>query len=86
MTPANVLLAIRNKQIMGELTPTQGTKLMIAYQAIVNRHAAYMTYDNHARALASEALAGAGVPSRDWDLDALAQNILETLGLVAECA
>lgn len=81
MTSAAVLLAIRHKQITGELTGDEGIKLLIAWNAIQNRQAVQMAYENHLRDTAYHALKAIGQTSAHYDLDSVAADILAALDL-----
>lgn len=81
MNSAALLLAIRHKQVTGELTGDQGIKLLIAWNAIQNRLAVQMAYENHLRSFAQAALASVGHASAHYDLDSVAADILTVLDL-----
>jgi hypothetical protein len=81
MTSAAVLLAIRHKQVTGELTGDEGIKLLIAWNAIQNRHAIQRAYEDHLRSFAQAALSGVGQSSAHYDLDSVAADILAALDL-----
>jgi tRNA U34 5-methylaminomethyl-2-thiouridine-forming methyltransferase MnmC len=66
---------------MGDIAPGTGLQLLIAWNAIQNRHAAQAHYEAHLRTIAYDALSTIQHQSEQWDLDAIADEILVSLGL-----
>ncbi len=81
MTATQILLAIRHKEATGQLTGEQGLKLLIAWNAIHNRQAAQVAYDDHLRQIAYDALTNAGYATTHRNLDSVAADILNALDL-----
>lgn len=81
ITSQTVLLAVRNGSVDGQFTGNQGTRLWIAWQAIQNREAAQIAYEQHLRELAVDALNSIGYPTLHYDLDSIAADILDALDL-----
>lgn len=83
MSPQNVLLAVRHKTIVGDFTGDQGLRLLIAWTAIVNRHAAQVAYEQHLRVQALDALHAVGYSTPHYGLEDIAADILSVLDLVS---
>lgn len=79
ITTQALLSAARHKADLGEMKGDHGNRLVIAWHAIKNVEAMHQAYEDHVRDMAQEALEAVGYETPDYDLEALADEIVNVL-------